>query len=211
MNMEIITNPQAIERKSMDIIESLADLSKFTSQEKSIVKRIIHTTGDPQYSTQVKFHPEAIQLGLQALKRGASIFTDVKMVQAGINKKVLADLGGKVYCEIDAPEIREQAKKTGLTRALTAFRTWGEKLSGNIVAIGNAPTALFEVIRLFQEENIKPALVVGIPVGFVGAAESKDALMVSGLPYITIPGTKGGSTITVATLNALLYLVSEAR
>jgi precorrin-8X/cobalt-precorrin-8 methylmutase len=209
--MDFIKNPRAIEDKSMDIIDELLGPVDFTTEELAIIKRIVHTTGDPNYASLVKIHPEAIERGIEALKGGASIFTDVKMIQAGINSRVLGEFGGEVYCDISSPAISEEAKRTGLTRALTAFRSWGKKIDGSIVAIGNAPTALFEVLRLAEEENIRPALVVGIPVGFVGAAESKEALVNSDLPYITIPGTKGGSTITVATLNALFYLARGAR
>ena len=172
--MDFIKNPRAIEDKSMDIIDELLGPVDFTTEELAIIKRIVHTTGDPNYASLVKIHPEAIERGIEALKGGASIFTDVKMIQAGVNSRVLSEFGGKIYCDISSPAISEEAKKTGLTRALTAFRSWGKKIDGSIVAIGNAPTALFEVLRLAEEENIRPALVVGIPVGFVGAAESKE-------------------------------------
>ena len=164
----------------MDIIDELLGPVDFTTEELAIIKRIVHTTGDPNYASLVKIHPEAIERGIEALKGGASIFTDVKMIQAGINSRVLGEFGGEVYCDISSPAISEEAKRTGLTRALTA-RSGGKKIDGSIVAIGNAPTALFEVLRLAEEENIRPALVVGIPVGFVGAVNLKS--LVNSISY----------------------------
>ena len=132
------------------------------------------------------------------------------MVRTGINKKALANLGGKVFCQVSDPEVAEYAKKEGITRSMAAMRMFGKDLNGSIVAIGNAPTALFEVLRMIEEENIQPALIVGIPVGFVGAAESKDELIQrSTVPYVTVVGNKGGSPIAASVINAMLYLLVQ--
>ena len=134
------------------------------------------------------------------------------MVRTGINKKKLASFGGEVHCLVADPDIAARAKKEGVTRSMVAMRQFGKDLNGSIVAIGNAPTALFEVLRLVHEEGIRPACVVGIPVGFVGAAESKAELAENGIvPYITVAGTKGGSPIAAAAVNAMMYLIDNTR
>lgn len=205
--MEYVTDPKGIERKSMEIIGELIGELGVTPEEEKIIKRVVHTTGDPDYARLVEIHPEAIASGLAALKRGCKIFTDVNMVKMGINSKQVAGLGGEVLCCINHPEVIAEAEQTGKTRAMTAMARVAGELDGNILAIGNAPTALFAALEAVQELGVRPALVVGIPVGFVGAAESKEALVESGLPYITVRGTKGGSTITVSVINALLYML----
>lgn len=128
------------------------------------------------------------------------------MVRTGISKPALATYNSQVHCLIGDPEVAKMAKELGVTRSIAAMRTFGKQLEGQIIAIGNAPTALFEVLRLALEEGVKPALIIGIPVGFVGAAESKDYLVeVSPVPYITIKGNKGGSSIAASVVNALFY------
>lgn len=203
-----ITNPKEIEQTSMEIIEGLLQIGHISGGEKQVIKRIVHTTGDPAIAPMVRFSPAATKKGISALKGGASVYTDVKMVQVGIRQKALQGLGGQLYCGISDPQVIEQAARTGRTRAMTALRSWGERLQGNVVAIGNAPTALYELLHLAAEEKITPALVVGVPVGFVGAAESKEALMNSPLPYISIAGSRGGSTIAAAIINALLIMAA---
>lgn len=206
--MEFIKDPQQIERNSMALIAPY--LTEFSLDEQAIkvYSRMIHASGDPDYANHVLLHPEAISAGLKALKTGCDIFCDVEMVRTGINKRRLAEFGGSVHCLIADEKIAKTAKAAGITRSMAAIREFGKKLDGAVVAIGNAPTALFEVIRLMQEENILPALIIGIPVGFVGAAESKDMLAkVSKVPFITVAGSKGGSPIAAATVNALLYML----
>jgi len=209
--MDFLADPAAIEERSMEIIDQLLGPHDFTPQELTVVKRIVHAGGDPACASLVAFSPGALEEGLAALQNQAAIYTDVKMVQAGINSTALASLGGQVHCAVSDPQVRKLAADQGRTRAMTAFRLWGQRLNGNIVVIGNAPTALFETLRLAQEENIHPALVVGMPVGFVGAAESKAALKNSDLAYVTISGTRGGSTLAVAAINALIYLAGGIR
>ena len=206
--MEFITNPSAIESKSMEIIAPyLAELA-LPEGEKKVYSRIIHAAGDPDYARVITIHSQAIAAGCEALKQGCHIFTDVEMVRTGINRRRLADFGGECHCLIADQTIAQKAKEQGITRAMAAMRAFGQKLNGSIVAIGNAPTALFELLALMETENIRPALIVGVPVGFVGASESKEALVEkSPVPYITVRGNKGGSPIAAATTNALLYML----
>ena len=151
---------------------------------------------------------EALAAAQEAMRKGRNIYTDVEMVRTGINKKKLAVFGGEVKCLIADDKVAAMAKAEGITRSMAAMRTFGKELDGSIVAIGNAPTALFEVLRMVEEENILPAAIVGIPVGFVGAADSKELLAKNTkVPYITVEGTKGGSPIAAAAINAMLYLL----
>lgn len=204
--MEFIKEPMAIENKSMEIIRPYLDKLNLPQEQIAVYSRMIHASGDPDYANWVKIHPEAIEKAAQALENGADIFCDVEMVRTGINKKRLADFGGKVHCLIADEEVAVKAKEQGLTRSMMAMRTFGEKLNGAVVAIGNAPTALFEVLDMMEKQNIRPACIVGVPVGFVGAAESKQALVdLSPVSYITVLGNKGGSPIAASAINAILY------
>jgi len=198
--------PEAIERQSMEIIEKLLppglDLS---AEEKTVVKRIIHASGDPQVASLVRFSPGAVAGGIDAINRGSPIFTDVRMVAAGINTRATEACGCTVFCAMDeaAGSSTPQGKST---RAAAAIRSLGHRLTNAVIAIGNAPTALLALVDLINNDNIKPALVVGMPVGFVQAAESKEALINSRVPFISVIGTRGGSAMAVAAVNALLKL-----
>jgi len=204
--MEFITEPRTIETRSMEIIEGLIEGS-WSPEEKAVVKRIVHTTGDPSIASLIKFHPGAMAAGMEAIRRGVRILTDVNMVRVGINAGKLTKFGGEAICAINDPVVVARAKETGLTRAIESFRHLAPQMGGSIVAIGNAPTALLEVIRAYHEDpSRKPGLIVGVPVGFVGARESKELLVEEDIPYITIVGNRGGSTIAVAAINALLNL-----
>lgn len=199
--------PHPIEAKSMEIIENKVDLSTFNQDERAVVKRIIHTTGDLEIHHDIEFSETAIVNGINALKEGRNIYTDVNMVKAGLNKKHLTQLNSDIYCNIDNEEVIKQAKSKGNTRSETSMEQFKEKLQNQIIAIGNAPTALEKVLDLHREQNITPALVVGVPVGFVGAKESKKSLSQSELPYITVQGYKGGSPIAACIVNALIRLL----
>lgn len=206
--MEIIKNPSEIEKKSMEIIRPYVENIFKDEAEIKVASRIIHAAGDVDYAKIIRIHKDAISSAKNAITNGKNVYTDVEMVRTGINKKKLADYGGEVFCKIADEHIADNAKKNGITRSMAAMREFGESLNGAIVVIGNAPTALFEVLRLIEEENIMPAIIIGIPVGFVGAAESKAALMKNNrVPYITVEGTKGGSPIAVAAFNAILYQI----
>ena len=210
--MDFIKEPMAIENRSMELIAPhLAELH-LDERATKLYSRLIHASGDVGYAPITRVHPEAIDRAIEALKAGAHIYTDVEMVRTGINKKKLASFGGEVHCLVADPDVAVQAKELGITRSMVAMRKFGKALDGSIVAIGNAPTALFEVLRLVREEGIRPECIVGIPVGFVGAAESKAELAENGIvPYITVEGTKGGSPIAAAAINALMYIIDNTR
>jgi precorrin-8X/cobalt-precorrin-8 methylmutase len=199
--------PQDIEGRSMEIIDGLLPEGNWTPDERIVVKRLVHTSGDPALAEFVRFHPQAIAAGVAALRQGAHVYTDVHMVRMGINTARLHALGSDSHCAIDDPAVIHEAHETERTRAQTEMRRYGKALDGAIIAIGNAPTALREVLALAAEGVARPALVIGMPVGFVDAAESKDALMASDLVYISIEGTRGGSPLAAATVNALLRIL----
>ena len=207
-----ITKPMEIENRSMEIIAPhLAGLA-LTDDERKIYSRIIHASGDVNYAPIIRIHPEAIAATKAALLRGANIFTDVEMVRRGISIRTLTKFGGEIFCKVSDVDVRDFAKREGITRSMAAMRIFGKRLNGEIIAIGNAPTALFEVLRLVREENIKPAVIIGVPVGFVGAAEAKAQLAAQNeIPFITVMGSKGGSSIAVAAVNAILYLLDNSR
>ena len=210
--MEFIKQPMEIETRSMEIIAPYLDGLNLDEKAVKIYSRIIHAAGDVEYAPLIRMGEGAIEKAMEALRSGSDIYTDVEMVRTGINKRKLASFGGEVHCLIADTEVAEQAKAEGITRSMAAMRRFGKKLDGSIVAIGNAPTALFEVLRLVREEGIRPACIVGIPVGFVGAADSKKELAENGMvPYITVEGTKGGSPIAAAAVNAMMYLINNDR
>ncbi len=210
--MDFIKEPMTIENRSMELIAPhLAELH-LDERETKLYSRLIHASGDVGYAPITRVHPQAIDAAIAALKRGVDIYTDVEMVRTGINKKKLASFGGTVHCLVADPDVAARAKAEGITRSMVAMRTFGKDMDGSIVAIGNAPTALFEVLRLVRDEGIRPACIVGIPVGFVGAAESKAELAANDIvPYITVEGSKGGSPIAAAAVNALMYMIDNTR
>lgn len=202
-----LTDPRVIEEKSMAIImDHLPELASRPVGEREIIKRIIHTTGDIAFVNMVCFHPESVESGLGAIRAGKEIVTDINMLKTGINSGKLAQYGISVRCCISDPDVAEEARRNGLTRAMVAMRKAAREAGDGIIAIGNAPTALFALCELIDKGEASPALVVGTPVGFVGAKESKEALMNIRVPYITVPGTRGGSAIAAAAINALLNL-----
>lgn len=205
--MEFMKDPRAIENRSMAIIEeSVPELQSLTLEERRVIERVVHTTGDIFYANLVHIFPGAVAVGLAAIRAGRSIITDVNMLKAGLNASRLNKFGVEVNCYINDPRVVTEARQQGMTRAMVAMRLAAPELNGGIAAIGNAPTALFTLCELINQGAASPALVVGTPVGFVGAGESKELLMKMAVPYVTVPGTKGGSTIAVAVINALLYL-----
>ena len=208
----LITQPMAIENRSMEIISPHLEGLNLTDEEKIICSRIIHASGDVGYAPIVKIHPDLVSVAKTAITSGKNIFTDVEMVRRGISIRTFRKFGGEIFCKISDVDTRELANNEGITRAMAAMRIFGKRLDGQIIAIGNAPTALFEVLRLIREENIRPAIIIGVPVGFVGAAESKSQLIKQNeIPYVTVTGTKGGSSIAVAAVNALLYMIDDTR
>lgn len=205
---------RSIEDGSFAIIDAEVGAHAFSPDAWQIVRRVIHATADFEFKELARVHPEAVRAGLAALKAGAPVLVDVKMIQVGLNEERLASYGCKVHCFISDEDVIAQAKAENSTRAIMAMRKAARLglLAGSIVAIGNAPTALLELVRLSREEGIKPALVVGVPVGFVSAAESKQALLEHPeLPSILVTGRKGGSPIAVAIIHALLLLSTEVK
>lgn len=195
--------PQEIEDLSFKIIEKEAGDHEFTADEWPVVRRMIHTSADFDYMNTIRFNRDGIQKGIKAIRRGCRIFTDTNMARVGIRKKEIESFGGQVSCLIGDPAVADQAKKNGTTRALAAVDMACETLGSGIYVVGNAPTALLRLIDLIQKKKADPALVIGFPVGFVNAAESKDALMELDIPYITNKGRKGGSNIAASIVNAL--------
>jgi precorrin-8X/cobalt-precorrin-8 methylmutase len=184
-----------IEAESYRILRELVDLSRFGSLGRAVAERVIHASADLEYAESLVLDEAALQSGLEALRRNAPIVTDVHMVAAGITAR-------KPLCYISDPRARELSEKLGITRSAAGFRLAAEEVGpGAVWVVGNAPTALFELLDLEAD----PALVVGLPVGFVGAAESKEKLLESGLPAISNRGPKGGSAVAAAALNALIY------
>lgn len=198
-----VLQPEAIETESFRIIDSEVGPHQFDEQKWPVVRRVIHTTADFELAESCHFSWGVIDKALSALRRGAKILCDTNMVLSGVNKTRLAKLGGSVVCHVADPQVALDAKAAGLTRSTFALRK-GVAEGCTIFLIGNAPTALFELLRLVEAGDVQPDLIVGVPVGFVGAAESKEALMATDLPYIAIAGRKGGSAIAAAIINALM-------
>jgi precorrin-8X/cobalt-precorrin-8 methylmutase len=201
--------PQPIESHSMAIVEDLLPSLDGSEEERQVIKRIVHASGDPQVASLVRFHPNAVSSGIAAIRQGKPIFTDVRMVAAGINHYLAHKFGCSIHCAFDEPDVMRQSPKKSTTSSAAAVRSLGMRLSGVIVAIGNAPTALLTLLDLIDSRGVHPSLVVGTPVGFVQAKESKAELMKQDIPYITIEGTRGGSAAAVATVNALLNLAQQ--
>ena len=202
---------QSIEDESMQIIENEIGNHPYNEQEWPIVRRVIHSTADFDFARDNKiiFQKDAIKNGLEALKNGSSIVVDVNGIIGLLNKQNPKDFGNNVICNISEPSIMEAAKEAGKTRAQMSMRIAKEDMNGGIVVVGNAPTALLEVMEMIREGITKPALVIGIPVGFVSAVESKDELSRMDIPFITNQGRKGGSPCASAIVNALYKLLRQ--
>lgn len=204
---------RAIEHGSFAIIDAEAGPHAYTDEQWPLVRRMIHANADFDFNGLTVFHPDAMRAGLAAvLKGGTPVVADVEMICVGLSRPRLEHFGMTTLHTISDADVIEKAHAENTTRAVQAMRKAHRlgKLEGAIVGIGNAPTALFEVIRLIREEGVRPALIVGMPVGFVSAVESKDELMtIDDVPWITIKGRKGGSTLVVAAIHALLG-VAEA-
>lgn len=200
---------QQIEHESFAIVDHEAGVHHYTAEQWPIVRRMIHATADFEFNGLTQFHPAAVRAGVDAVLAGRPIVADVDMICVGVSRPRLAHFGVAIHQFISDEDVVAQARASNTTRAVQAMRKAHqlELLDNGIVAIGNAPTALLEVIRLMHEEKARPALIVGMPVGFVSAAESKAALAEIGdVPWIITSSRKGGSTLVVAALHALLAL-----
>lgn len=200
-------SPEDIEKKSMSIIEQeLRDL-RCPFEEKQIIKRVIHATVDVELGRSLVFHPQAIATGLRAIKEGKRIITDVHMVKAGIRSYDLKEFGNEILCFFDRD--KNEPNGENIPRAVIAMRRAQKFIDSSIIVIGNAPTALFELIDMVKTGKIEPVLIIGIPVGFVGAQEAKEELKGLEIPYITNTGCRGGSSVACAILNALIKLAND--
>lgn len=203
-----IRDPKLIEVESFRQIRTLTKLDHLSIEAQQVVMRIVHSLGIPSVATQVYFSENACQTGMAALKQGAPILCDVEMVKQGITKRMIKT---DPLCFLNHQGVAERAKQTGETRTMASLQSWLPHLSGSIVVIGNAPTALFRLLEMIAQGCPKPALIIGMPVGFVGAAESKQTLWDHhkelGLECITLLGREGGSAVSSATCNALLRCI----
>lgn len=203
--------PEEIEALSFKIIDQEAREHYFSDDQWQVVRRMIHTSGDFEYQTSVRFHPDAITAGLNAIRRGKTVITDTNMAKAGIRKADLSRFGVSVECLINTEAVKKIAVDAGTTRAKAAVDAALEKMEGGIYVVGNAPTALLRLIEMVQQNKAGPALIVGLPVGFVNAAESKAALIELDYPYISNIGRKGGSNVAASVVNALALIATEKR
>ncbi len=204
----IIHDPAAIEAQSMKIIES--ELSaEIPTENKAVVLRVIHCTADFDYAANLAFSDGAVARGIEALKSGCCIVTDTQMARSGINKAAAARLGCEIFCFMSDPDVAETARDRGCTRASVSMEKAAALKKPTLFAIGNAPTALLTLRELIDAGKVSPALVIGVPVGFVNILEAKAAILNSGVPHIVSRGRKGGSNVAAAIVNALMYQVTR--
>ena len=204
----IITDRMEIEKRSMEIIESALP-SGIPEDNKAVVKRVIHCTADFDYAKNLTFSKDAVKKAIDALSKGCDIVTDTQMALSGINKAAAAKLGCTVHCFMSDPDVAEQAKERGCTRAVVSMEKASKLNKPLIFAIGNAPTALLKIRERFDAGKINPLLIIGVPVGFVNIIESKEAIMETDVPFIVSKGRKGGSNVAAAIVNALMYQITR--
>ena len=197
--------PMDIEKRSFAIITELLGDRKLDPENELVIKRVIHTSADFDYADNLVFSPHAVQKGIEALRNGCDIVTDTQMAKAGINKTILGKLGGQVHCFMSDPDVAAEAKERGITRAIVSMERAAKLEKPCIFAIGNAPTALISLHEQMQAGTLHPALIIGVPVGFVNVVESKELIIGSDVPHIVARGRKGGSNVAAAICNALLY------
>ncbi len=202
---KFVTAPSEIEKRSFEIISERLFGREFPEGTEDVIKRVIHTTADFEFADNLVFSEGVVDRALDSLRNGAVIVTDTEMALSGINKKKLSELGGSARCFMADPEVAAEAKKRGVTRAIVSMERASEIEGDLIFAIGNAPTALIRICELFESGRLNPAVVIGVPVGFVNVIEAKEMMLESGMPHIVSKGNKGGSTVAAAICNALIY------
>ena len=202
--------PADIEKRSFEIITEILGDRVLDPENEAVIKRAIHTTADFDYADNLVFSDHAVTKGIEALKSGCDIVTDTQMARAGINKTILARLGGEVHCFMSDPDVAAEAKERGITRAIVSMEKAARLEKPCIFAIGNAPTALICLKDLMDQGKLSPALIIGVPVGFVNVVESKERIIEdSRAPFIVARGRKGGSNVAAAICNALLYKIAR--
>ena len=211
--MDLVTGDK-IEQMSMETIDREAGDHGFPPDEWAVIRRMIHASADFSIMQLVRFNNDPIINGIKALKNGAPIITDTVMLKSGISKARLSNINpayrdGNIFCNIADEEVKRLAKGHNLPRSVFNLRSLKDKVEGGIICIGNAPTALWEVIRLIEEENIKPALVFAMPVGFINVVETKEMIKKTDIPYILMDGRRGGTTFVVAAINAIIILAMK--
>ena len=199
--------PMDIEKRSFAIITELLGDTKLDPENELVIKRVIHTSADFDYVQNLVFSEHAVTKGIEALKNGCDIVTDTQMARSGINKTILSKLGGEVHCFMSDPDVAQEAKERGITRAIVSMERAAKLPKPCIFAIGNAPTALISLHEQVQAGTLNPALIIGVPVGFVNVVESKELIIGSRVPYIVARGRKGGSNVAAAICNAMLYQI----
>ena len=201
--------PMDIETKSFEIVTELLGDRVLDPENEAVIKRVIHTTADFDYAENLCFSEHAVTRGIEALRSGCDIVTDTQMAKSGVNRTVLARLGGEVHCFMSDPDVAAEAKDRGVARAFVSMERAASLQKTCVFAIGNAPTALISLYELIMAGRLVPALVIGVPVGFVNVVESKEQIMTAPVPYIVSRGRKGGSNVAAAICNAMIYQISR--
>ena len=199
--------PMDIEKRSFEIITEILGDTRLDPENELVIKRVIHTTADFEYVQNLIFSDHAVRKGIEALRNGCDIVTDTQMAKSGINKTILGKLGGQVHCFMSDADVAAEAKERGNTRAIVSMERAAKLPKPCIFAIGNAPTALISLYEQMEAGKLNPALIIGVPVGFVNVVESKELIIESGVPHIVARGRKGGSNVAAAICNAMLYQI----
>ena len=208
--MPEITAPMEIEKRSFEIITEMLGNRVLDPENEAVIKRVIHTTADLDFADTLVFSEHAVSKGIAALKSGCDIVTDTQMAKSGINKQILKSLGGEAHCFMSDPDVAEEAKSRGVTRAMVSMEKASTLPKRCIYAIGNAPTALFVLRELLEKGQLaNAALIIAVPVGFVNVMESKELIIASDVPHIAARGRKGGSSVAAAICNAMLYQIKR--
>jgi precorrin-8X/cobalt-precorrin-8 methylmutase len=206
---ERVKGPADIERRSLTFIDGLLDGLSLATEERAVATRVVHAGGDPLLAPSLAFRPGAVKQAIDAVRAGATIYTDVRMLAAGINRRITERFGCPVVCALDQPDLAARAETSAVTRSRAAFEMLGHALDGALIAVGNAPTALLAVLDLIKAGRAAPSCIIGMPVGFVQARESKERLYQSDTPNVTLRGFRGGSALAAAAVNAIRDLAER--